>query len=74
MDAGRTLPPPKKFAAELEVFAIKCLKEWKDEFGKDFTAEFEFVFKYLNKYKKVRGFETTGTWLIRLRRHIIILT
>ncbi|XP_025409474.1 UV-stimulated scaffold protein A-like isoform X2 [Sipha flava] len=53
MDAGRTLPPPKKFAAELEVFAIKCLKEWKDEFGKDFTAEFEFVFKYLNKYKKI---------------------
>lgn len=52
-DAGRTLPPPKKFAADLEIYSIKCIKEWSDEFGKDFKDEFNFVFKYLNKYKKV---------------------
>lgn len=50
---GRSLPPPKKFAADLEVFAIRCIKEWKDQFGKDFKDEFNFVFKYLEKYKKV---------------------
>ncbi|CAH1724240.1 unnamed protein product [Aphis gossypii] len=52
-DAGRTLPPPKKFAADLEIYSIKCIKEWSDEFGKDFKDEFNFVFKYLNKYKKI---------------------
>lgn len=52
-DAGRTLPPPKKFAADLEIYSIKCIKEWSDEFGKDFKDEFNFVFKYLSKYKKV---------------------
>lgn len=53
VDIGRSLPPPKKFAADLELFAIRCIKEWNDEFGKDFENEFNFVFKYLNKYKKV---------------------
>lgn len=52
-DSGRSLPPPKKFAADLEVFAIRCIKEWKDQFGKDFKNEFNFIFKYLEKYKKV---------------------
>ncbi|XP_022182418.1 UV-stimulated scaffold protein A-like isoform X2 [Myzus persicae] len=52
-DAGRTLPPPKKFAADLEVYSIRCIKEWNDEFGKDFKDEFNFVFKYLSKYKKI---------------------
>ncbi|KAL4143742.1 hypothetical protein QTP88_006036 [Uroleucon formosanum] len=52
-DAGRTLPPPKKFATDLELYSIRCIKEWNDEFGKDFKDEFNFVFKYLNKYKKI---------------------
>lgn len=52
-DAGRTLPPPKKFATDLELYSIRCIKEWNDEFGKNFKDEFNFVFKYLNKYKKV---------------------
>lgn len=53
-DVGRSLPPPKKFATELEIFAVKCIKEWNDEFGENFKHEFNFVFNYLNKYKKVR--------------------
>ncbi|KAL5241831.1 hypothetical protein ACI65C_009241 [Semiaphis heraclei] len=52
-DAGRTLPPPKKFATDLEIYSIRCIKEWNDEFGKDFKDEFNFVFKYLSKYKKI---------------------
>lgn len=52
-DAGKFLPPPKKFAADLELFSIKCMKEWRDEFGKDFKDEFNYIFNYLNKYKKV---------------------
>ncbi|XP_025205576.1 UV-stimulated scaffold protein A-like [Melanaphis sacchari] len=52
-DTGRTLPPPKKFATDLEIYSIRCIKEWSDEFGKDFKDEFNFVFKYLNKYKKI---------------------
>lgn len=52
-DTGRSLPPPKKFATDLEIFAIRCIKEWNEAFGKDFKNEFDFVFKYLNKYKKV---------------------
>jgi len=52
-DAVRTLPPPKKFATDLEIYSIRCIKEWNDEFGKDFKDEFNFVLKYLSKYKKV---------------------
>lgn len=56
IDTERSLPPPKKFASDLEHFAIRCIKEWNDEFGNDFKDEFNFVFKYLNKYKKVSIF------------------
>lgn len=62
-EEGRPLPPPKKFAAELELFAVKCIKGWHDEFGKDFRVEFEFVFKYLNKYKKV-GYDDKRHFLV----------
>lgn len=55
-DPGRPLPAPKKFASELELFAIRCIKDWRDEFGKDFKDEFDFVLKYLSKYKKVGKF------------------
>lgn len=54
-DTGRSLPPPKKFAADLELYAIRCIKEWNEEFGKVFKDEFGFVLKYLSKYKKVGG-------------------
>jgi len=52
-ESGRTLPPPKKFATDLELYSIRCIKEWNDEFGNDFKDEFNFVFTYLSKYKKV---------------------
>ncbi|XP_050534156.1 UV-stimulated scaffold protein A-like [Daktulosphaira vitifoliae] len=52
-DINKPLPPPKKFAKELEIMSVKYIKEWKDEFGSDFIDEFDFVFKYLNKYKKI---------------------
>lgn len=55
-EPGRPLPPPKKFASELELFAIRCIKDWRDEFGKDFKDEFDFVLKYLSKFKKVGKF------------------
>lgn len=53
-DTERPLPPPKRFAADLELYAIRCVKEWRDQFGKVFKDEFDFVVKYLSKYKKVR--------------------
>lgn len=68
VDTGRSLPPPKKFAADLELFAIRCIKEWNDEFGKDFENEFNFVFKYLNKYKKVSAPATPTIILVILRK------
>ncbi|XP_050435748.1 UV-stimulated scaffold protein A-like isoform X2 [Adelges cooleyi] len=52
-DMTKPLPPPKKFARELEMAAVRCIKEWKDNFGADFVDEFDFAFSYLNKYKKI---------------------